>query len=176
MDERLKIEIEAAAFRRLVAHLRERNDVQNIDLMNLAGFCRNCLSKWYAAASEKRGEPLTKGESRQIIYGMPYDKWKAEFQIDTGPDQLSKFRAKKQVKAKQIEDVVTGADALRVELDAAGYEVWRVSPFAMGSGRTLWLRNGALVNIEPRGGLWVQGPDEGPVAAVTTFLESSGWL
>jgi hypothetical protein len=80
MDERTQIELEAAAFRRLVAHLRERNDVQNIDLMNLAGFCRNCLSKWYRAAAEERGVSLSDPEARELVYGMPYEEWKAKFQ------------------------------------------------------------------------------------------------
>ena len=80
MDEATRTELEAAAFRRLVAHLREHTEVQNIDLMNLAGFCRNCLSKWYRAAAEERGVPLTDPEAREIIYGMPYDAWKAQYQ------------------------------------------------------------------------------------------------
>jgi hypothetical protein len=72
--------LEAAAFRRLLAHLSERNDVQNIDLMNLAGFCRNCLAKWYRAAAEEQGIPLTDPEARHVIYGMPYDEWKERYQ------------------------------------------------------------------------------------------------
>ena len=71
-----QIELEAAAFRRLVAHLRERTDVQNIDLMELAGFCRNCLSRWYREAAEERGEELTDAEARELVYGMPYEEWK----------------------------------------------------------------------------------------------------
>jgi hypothetical protein len=80
LDERTRTELEAAAFRRLVAHLRERTDVQNLDLMNLAGFCRNCLSKWYRAAAEERGVELSDPQAREIVYGMPYDAWKAKFQ------------------------------------------------------------------------------------------------
>jgi hypothetical protein len=80
MDEQTRIELEAAAFRRLLAHLRERNDVQNIDLMELAGFCRNCLANWYQDAAEAEGLSLSKEEARQIIYGMPYETWKAMFQ------------------------------------------------------------------------------------------------
>lgn len=80
MDEREQTELEAAAFRRLVAHLRERTDVQNIDLMNLAGFCRNCLSKWYRAAAEERGVALTDPQARELIYGEPYEAWKAKYQ------------------------------------------------------------------------------------------------
>ena len=78
MDDR--IELEAAAFRRLVEHLRERSDVQNIDLMELAGFCRNCLSRWYREAGEARGVELTDAEARELVYGMPYDEWKQRHQ------------------------------------------------------------------------------------------------
>ncbi len=80
MDEQTRIEIEAAAYRRLVGHLRERTDVQNIDLMNLAGFCRNCLSKWYRAAAEERGVELDYEQAREIVYGMPYAEWKEKHQ------------------------------------------------------------------------------------------------
>lgn len=80
MDAQVKTEVEAAAFRRLVAHLQERTDVQNLDLMNLAGFCRNCLSKWYRAAAEERGLALTDPEAREIIYGVPYEEWKRQHQ------------------------------------------------------------------------------------------------
>jgi hypothetical protein len=76
----LQIEIEAAAFRRLVQHFRDRTDVQNLDVMNLAGFCRNCLSKWYRAAAVERGLEISDPEARQAIYGMPYDEWKARYQ------------------------------------------------------------------------------------------------
>lgn len=75
-----KTELEAAAFRRLVSHLQERTDVQNIDLMNLAGFCRNCLSKWYAEAASDSGVELSKDDARELVYGMPYDEWKAQYQ------------------------------------------------------------------------------------------------
>ena len=75
-----KTELEAAAFRRLVSHLQERTDVQNIDLMNLAGFCRNCLSKWYAEAADESGLDLSKDDARELVYGMPYDEWKAQYQ------------------------------------------------------------------------------------------------
>lgn len=80
MDDQTKLELEAAAFRRLVAHLDEHKEVQNIDLMNLAGFCRNCLSKWYKAAAEDKGIALDYEEAREIIYGMPYTEWKAKYQ------------------------------------------------------------------------------------------------
>lgn len=84
-------ELEAAAFRRLVSHLRNRTDVQNIDLMNLAGFCRNCLSNWYLDAAKEAGFDLTKDESREIVYGMPYDEWKALHQREASADQQQAF-------------------------------------------------------------------------------------
>ena len=80
VDDKLRIELEAAAFRRLVEHLRERTDVQNLDLMNLAGFCRNCLSKWYRAAATERGVEMSDDAARETIYGMPHAEWKAKFQ------------------------------------------------------------------------------------------------
>ena len=83
--------VAAAAFRRLVAHLRHRSDAENIDLMGLAGFCRNCLSDWIAEASAKRGEPMTKDEARQAIYGMPYADWKALHQGEATPEQIRKM-------------------------------------------------------------------------------------
>ena len=82
MDETTRTEIEAAAFRHLVEHLRERTDVQNIDLMELAGFCRNCLSTWLLEAADERGVSLSKDQAREMIYGMPYEVWKAKFQTD----------------------------------------------------------------------------------------------
>jgi hypothetical protein len=80
LTETTRTEIEAAAFRRLVEHFRSRTDVQNVDVMKLAGFCRNCLAKWYRAAAEERGVELTDPQAREIIYGMPYDAWKAQHQ------------------------------------------------------------------------------------------------
>lgn len=80
MDEHTRLQIEAAAFRRLVEHLREREDVQNLDLMNLAGFCRNCLAKWYRAAAAERGIAIEDSFARELIYGMPYEEWKAKHQ------------------------------------------------------------------------------------------------
>ena len=80
MDDPTQREIEAAVFRKLVQHLRERSDVQNIDLMNLAGFCRNCLSKWYRAAAVERGVEVSDDSARELVYGMPYAEWKAKFQ------------------------------------------------------------------------------------------------
>lgn len=88
MDEKTRTELEAAAFRRLVAHLRERTDVQNIDLMNLSGFCRNCLSNWYREAAEERGIAVTRDESREVVYGMPYEEWKSKYQTEATPEQL----------------------------------------------------------------------------------------
>ncbi|OCO98034.1 MULTISPECIES: DUF1244 domain-containing protein [unclassified Ensifer] len=86
-----QIAFEAAAFRRLVSHLRERSDVQNIDLMNLAGFCRNCLSNWYREAAEAAGVPLDKEESREIVYGMPYEEWRDRFQRQATAEQQAAF-------------------------------------------------------------------------------------
>jgi uncharacterized protein len=80
LDERTRTELEAAAFRRLVQHFRDRTDVQNIDVMNLAGFCRNCLAKWYRAAAEERGLAMSDGDAREAIYGMPYEMWKQQHQ------------------------------------------------------------------------------------------------
>ena len=91
LDEKTRTELEAAAFRRLVQHLRERTDVQNIDLMNMAGFCRNCLSNWYLDAAEQAGAALTKDESRVAVYGMPYDVWKAKHQAEATPEQKAAF-------------------------------------------------------------------------------------
>ena len=91
MDETTRTELEAAAFRRLVAHLRERSDVQNIDLMSLAGFCRNCLSKWYAAAADERGESIDYDAARELVYGMPYGEWKAKYQREATAEQKAAF-------------------------------------------------------------------------------------
>ena len=91
MDDKTRTELEAAAFRRLVQHLRERTDVQNLDLMNLAGFCRNCLSRWYREAAEHQGVPLSDPEARKIVYGMPYDEWKAKHQKEASADQKKAF-------------------------------------------------------------------------------------
>ncbi len=88
IDPKLAVELEAAAFRRLVAHLRERADAQNIDLMNLAGFCRNCLSNWYRDAAIEKGIELSKDESRELIYGMPYEEWKALHQAEASRSNL----------------------------------------------------------------------------------------
>ena len=90
-----RTELEAAVFRRLVAHLDERKDVQNIDLMNLAGFCRNCLSKWYKAAAEEAGASMDLDEARELVYGMPYADWKAKYQGEATAEQRAKFDAQR---------------------------------------------------------------------------------
>ena len=94
-DDARTTEIEAAVFRRLLAHLDARKDVQNIDLMNLAGFCRNCLAKWYAAAATEQGVPTDYEQARERVYGMPYGEWKARYQTEASADQLQKFAAAK---------------------------------------------------------------------------------
>ena len=92
LDEPTRTELEAAAFRTLVEHLRTRTDVQNIDLMNLAGFCRNCLSNWLKDAADARGIALSKDESREAVYGMPYEEWKAKHQGTVTPEQLAAMK------------------------------------------------------------------------------------
>ncbi|THD76523.1 DUF1244 domain-containing protein [Thalassobius vesicularis] len=93
MDDQTRIEIEAAAFRALREHLMDkRTDVQNIDMMNLAGFCRNCLSRWYQEAANERGIAMTKDEAREIYYGMPYDDWKDRFQTEADADKQAAFK------------------------------------------------------------------------------------
>lgn len=91
MDEKTRIELEAATFRQLRDHLRTHTEVQNIDLMNLADFCRNCLSKWYKAAAEERGIELDYEAARELVYGMPYSEWKTKHQKEASKDQLEKF-------------------------------------------------------------------------------------
>ena len=91
MDDKTRTELEAAVYRRLVEHLRQRTDVQNIDLMNLAGFCRNCLSNWYQEAAAERGIALSKDESREIVYGMPYKEWQSRYQTDASPEAQAAF-------------------------------------------------------------------------------------
>jgi len=91
MDDKTRTELEAAAFRRLVEHLRQRSDVQNIDLMNLAGFCRNCLGNWYAEAAQGQGLAMSKDEGREAVYGMPYAEWKAKHQKEASPAQQAAF-------------------------------------------------------------------------------------
>ncbi len=93
MDDQTRIELEAAAFRGLTEYLRKRTDVQNIDLMNLAGFCRNCLAKWYLKAAEERGIEMDYDAAREAVYGMTYGEWKANHQTETTPEKLEKFKA-----------------------------------------------------------------------------------
>ncbi len=100
MDDQTKIELEAAAFRGLVGHLQQRTDAQNIDIMNLAGFCRNCLSKWYLAAAKERGVEMDYDEAREAVYGMPYNEWKENHQGKASPEQQEQFEATKPLHAK----------------------------------------------------------------------------
>ena len=92
IDEKTRTELEAAAYRRLVEHLRSRTDVQNIDLMNLSGFCRNCLSNWLKDAADERGVAMTKDESREAVYGMPYETWKSKYQETASPEQMAALK------------------------------------------------------------------------------------
>ena len=91
LDDKTRTELEAAAFRRLLDHLRTRSDVQNIDMMNFAGFCRNCLSNWMKDAADARSVPLSKDESREAVYGMPFEEWKAKHQQEASKEQLDQF-------------------------------------------------------------------------------------
>ena len=100
MDDQTRIELEAAAFRGLIAHLQNRTDVQNIDVMNLAGFCRNCLSKWYSAAAHEQGINLDYEQAREIVYGMPYQQWKDQFQSPSTAEQRSIYEQTKTLHAK----------------------------------------------------------------------------
>ena len=93
IDDKTRVELEAAVYRRLVEHLRQRTDVQNIDLMNLAGFCRNCLSNWMKDAADAKGVAMTKDESRQIVYGMPYEEWKTKHQREATAESRAAFEA-----------------------------------------------------------------------------------
>ena len=100
MDDKTRTELEAAAFRGLVKHLQKRTDVQNIELMNLAGFCRNCLSKWYLAAAQERGVAMTDPEARARVYGMPYKDWQAKYQKEASADQKRRFEETKPLHAE----------------------------------------------------------------------------
>src|SRR5512147_2633474 len=91
MDDKTRTELEAAVYRRLVEHLRSRTDVQNIDMMNLAGFCRNCLSNWMKEAADEKGLAMSKDQSREIVYGMPYDEWRKKFQKEASAEQKAAF-------------------------------------------------------------------------------------
>jgi len=99
MDEKTRTELEAAAFRGLVEHLQRRTDVQNIDIMNLAGFCRNCLSKWYMGAAKERGIDMSYDEAREIVYGMPYSAWKSKHQKEATAAQMREFEETKPLHA-----------------------------------------------------------------------------
>ncbi len=94
MDKQRSTEVEAAVFRRLLTHLDSHKEVQNIELMNLASFCRNCLSKWYMAEAEQRGESVNYDQARELVYGMPYTEWKDKYQMEATPEQLEKFKQK----------------------------------------------------------------------------------
>lgn len=93
MDEQTKLELEAATFRRLLQHLQEHSEVQNIDLMILADFCRNCLAKWYSAAAKERGLELDYPSAQEIVYGMPYPEWKQKYQTEATPEQIKAMEA-----------------------------------------------------------------------------------
>ncbi len=93
MNEKTRTELEAAAFRTLVAHFRKRTDVQNIDLMILSGFCRNCLSKWYRAAADDRGIDISYDDARELVYGMPYGEWRDKYQTEATPEQKAAYKA-----------------------------------------------------------------------------------
>lgn len=99
MDEQTRIKLEAAAFRGLVEHLQRRTDVQNIDLMNLSGFCRNCLSKWYMQAAKGNNIEMDYDEARQVVYGMPFSEWKSQYQHDATEQQIKQFEASKPLHA-----------------------------------------------------------------------------
>ncbi len=100
MDDHIKTQLEAAAFRRLLEHLQTHTEVQNIDLMLLADFCRNCLAKWYAAAAKELGIEMDYDQARETIYGMPYKEWQAKYQTEATPEQLAAFELKMKAKAK----------------------------------------------------------------------------
>jgi hypothetical protein len=99
-DSKNQVEIEAAAFRRLLQHLRDHPEVQNIELMNLADFCRNCLSKWYRAAAEERGLDVSYDDARRFVYGMSYEEWKAKYQTEATPEQIKAFEAHRAAEEK----------------------------------------------------------------------------
>jgi len=100
VDKQTRTELEAAAFRGLVEHLQRRTDVQNIDLMNLAGFCRNCLWKWYLAAAKARGVDMNQDQAREVVYGMPYSEWKSKYQTESTPAQDRQYEETKPLHAK----------------------------------------------------------------------------
>ena len=95
MDTQTRTEVEAATFRRLLQHLDQNKNVQNIELMVTADFCRNCISKWYMAAAQERGEAVDYDQAREMVYGMPYDEWKAAYQIEATPEQMAEFEKRR---------------------------------------------------------------------------------
>ena len=95
IDDKTRTELEAAAYRKLVEHLRKRTDVQNIDLMNLAGFCRNCLANWFQEAANEKGNAMTKDEAREVVYGMPYKEWQANHQKEASAEKLAAYEINK---------------------------------------------------------------------------------
>jgi len=99
MNDSTRTQVEAATFRRLVAHLQAHTEVQNIDLMILADFCRNCLAKWYSAAASEQGEEVGYEEARGVVYGMPYSEWKTSHQLPASPEQLAAYKARQKVKS-----------------------------------------------------------------------------
>lgn len=101
MDETSTVEIEAAVFRRLLKHLRDHTDVQNMDLMILADFCRNCLAKWYTAAAEERGQAIDYADAREIVYGMPYPEWKDKYQTEATPEQMKAYQEAQQRRSEK---------------------------------------------------------------------------
>ena len=100
MDKTTQTELEAAAFRRLLQHLQTHTEVQNIELMLLADFCRNCLVKWYVGAAEEKDVAIDYEQAREIVYGMPYSEWKDKFQLEATPEQMDAFKRKREEKAK----------------------------------------------------------------------------
>lgn len=100
MDPQTQTELEAAVFRRLIQHLQNHDEVQNIDLMILADFCRNCLAKWYMAAAQEKNLLIDYDQAREVIYGMPYETWKERYQKEATPEQLAAYERKQQAKAK----------------------------------------------------------------------------
>lgn len=108
MNQQLQTELEAAVFRRLIAHLQQHTEAQNIDLMLLADFCRNCLAKWYVAAADERGVTLDYEAAREIVYGMPYPAWKDRYQIAATPEQQAAYDRKQQAKQLDSQNLSTG--------------------------------------------------------------------
>ena len=100
MDDKTRLEVEAATYRRLVEHFRTHTEVQNIDLMNLANFCRNCLSKWYRSAAEERGHELSYEDAREIVYGIPYSEWKDKHQVEATAEQKATYQARQAAQNK----------------------------------------------------------------------------